>query len=255
MIGPKGMTPAQIAFWDDLRADEIGRIGAGFATLAAVVRLCLLISLTVSPLLADLAGWLAGLLIPGKSVTVGALTYTFPGVRFALWFGGALVIVLIEALLPGYTIYWQLPFGIFVIFVVVWLRGGLADLLRGRDDQHLGARRHAGRDLRQQVGMDDQRLGGVDRDREANALCAARDGAVDADHLAPLVDQRPAAVARVDGRVGLDEVLVVREAHVGPPCGTDDARGHGVVEAEGVADGQDFLSHHQVVGVTQAQER
>ena len=35
---------------------------------------------------------LAGLLIPGKSVTVGALTYTFPGVRFALWFGGALVI-------------------------------------------------------------------------------------------------------------------------------------------------------------------
>lgn len=44
---------------------------------------------------------------------------------------GALVIVLIEALLPGYTIFWQLPFGIFVILVVVWLRGGLADLFGG----------------------------------------------------------------------------------------------------------------------------
>ena len=80
-----GFTVLQEHVSDELR-------GRTFATLAAVVRLCLLISLTVSPLLADLAGWLAGLLIPGKSVTVGALTYTFPGVRFALWFGGALVI-------------------------------------------------------------------------------------------------------------------------------------------------------------------
>lgn len=41
---------------------------------------------------------------------------------------GALVIVLLEALLPGLTLYWQLPFGLIVILIVVYLQGGLADL-------------------------------------------------------------------------------------------------------------------------------
>lgn len=41
---------------------------------------------------------------------------------------GALAIVLLEALLPGATLYWQLPFGVIVILIVVYLRGGLADL-------------------------------------------------------------------------------------------------------------------------------
>ena len=41
---------------------------------------------------------------------------------------GAIVIVLLEALLPGATQFWQLPFGLIVILIVVYLRGGLADL-------------------------------------------------------------------------------------------------------------------------------
>jgi branched-chain amino acid transport system permease protein len=41
---------------------------------------------------------------------------------------GAVVIVLIEVLLPNYTQYWQLPFGIIVILIVVYLRGGLSGL-------------------------------------------------------------------------------------------------------------------------------
>ena len=53
----------------------------------------------------------------------------------------------------------------------------------------------------------DRALGEVDRDREADALVAARGGLdllVDADHLAVGVEQRPARVARVDRGVGLD---------------------------------------------------
>lgn len=45
---------------------------------------------------------------------------------------GAIVFVLLEAMLPSWTQYWQLPFGLVVIFIVVYLRGGLVDLLRLR---------------------------------------------------------------------------------------------------------------------------
>src|SRR5439155_337841 len=57
----------------------------------------------------------------------------------------------------------------------------------------------------------DDGLGKVDRDREPDAdraAAAAHDRGVDADRLAARVDQRAAAVARVDGGVGLDEVVV-----------------------------------------------
>ena len=84
-----------------------------------------------------------------------------------------------------------------------------------------------------------------DRDREADPLAAAGvagDGRVEPDHLAANVDQRPTAVARIDGRVGLDEVLEANpslaEVEVAPALGRDDAQRHRMGEAEGAADGQ-----------------
>ena len=38
---------------------------------------------------------------------------------------GAVLFVMLEAFLPAWTQFWQLPFGIVVIFIVVFLRGGL----------------------------------------------------------------------------------------------------------------------------------
>ena len=49
-------------------------------------------------------------------------------------------------------------------------------------------------------------LGDVDGDGEADALTTLGDRRVDADDIARGVDQRAAGVARVDGRVRLDEV-------------------------------------------------
>jgi dTMP kinase len=66
-------------------SDEIrGRV---FATLYTLVRLCLVIALTIGPLLA------AGLngLSPG-SVDVGGITVQLPGVRLTLWLGGAIIV-------------------------------------------------------------------------------------------------------------------------------------------------------------------
>ena len=54
--------------------------------------------------------------------------------------------------------------------------------------------------------LGDDGLGEVDGDGEADALCGAGLGGVDADDLAVAVEQRAAGVAGVDGGVGLDEV-------------------------------------------------
>ena len=86
-------------------------------------------------------------------------------------------------------------------------------------------------------------------DGEADAvglLLGEDDGAVDADHVAADVEQRPAGVAGVDLGGGLDEVgvepvLLARELGERPPGGADDADADGHVaggrDAVGVADG------------------
>ena len=56
-------------------------------------------------------------------------------------------------------------------------------------------------ELRQDV------LGHVHRDREADPLRRGDHGRVDADDPPPAVDERPAAVARVERGVGLDHVV------------------------------------------------
>lgn len=75
-----GFTVLQETVHDELR-------GRTFATLYTVIRLCLLLSLVLSPLWADLWDWVVGLFGSGV-VTFGGTSYSFPGVRIALWAGG-----------------------------------------------------------------------------------------------------------------------------------------------------------------------
>ena len=74
-----------------------------------------------------------------------------------------------------------------------------------------------------------------DRDRETDSLTAARiagDSRVEADHLAAEVHQWPAAVARIDGGVGLDEVLELdvpfAQFEIAAALGRHDAERHGM---------------------------
>src|SRR5690606_10317694 len=107
----------------------------------------------------------------------------------------------------------------------------------------------------------------VDRDGEAEADVAglaalgpdAQDGRVDPDHPTGGVDQRPARVARVDRRVGLQRVQVRRRgARVGvvtadhhrPVLGADDALRDGVGQAQRRADRDHGLTDLGGVGVT-----
>ena len=86
--------------------------------------------------------------------------------------------------------------------------------------------------------------GHVDRNGEADALGGPDHGRVDADDLAAAVNQWTAAVARVEGGVGLDDVIdqVAGDAAQGPPEGADDAGRDGRFEAERAADGDDELA-------------
>ena len=98
----------------------------------------------------------------------------------------------------------------------------------------------------------------VDGNREADAFVAAAgagDGRVDADHFAAQVEQRAAAVAGIDGGVGLQEVLilhaVVAQLQVAAALGADDAVGDGVAQAEGAADGQHEVADVELAGIAE----
>src|SRR5439155_8715031 len=77
-----------------------------------------------------------------------------------------------------------------------------------------------------------------DRDREADALRAAVlriDRTVDADQIAPRVDQRTAGIAQIDRRIGLNEILEAIDAQMVSTQRTDDAVCNRVAETERVA--------------------
>ena len=95
-------------------------------------------------------------------------------------------------------------------------------------------------------------------DREADAHIAAaprEDGRVDADEFPAEVDQRPAGVTRIDGGIGLDEVLVIDDTHIGEAHGADDPKGHGLLQAERIPDRHDHLTNLEVAGVAPRQDR
>jgi dTMP kinase len=76
-----GFTVLQENVRDELR-------GRTFATLYTVVRMCLLISLTISPLWSDFWDRVSDALFTDQAIEIGGATYALPGVRFALWGGG-----------------------------------------------------------------------------------------------------------------------------------------------------------------------
>ena len=69
------------------------------------------------------------------------------------------------------------------------------------------------------------------------------------------VDQCSTRVARVDGGVGLDEVLKGVDAELVAPQCTDNAAGHRLPHAEGVANGQHLVADLQGVGAAQHDHR
>ena len=98
----------------------------------------------------------------------------------------------------------------------------------------------------------------VDGQRKPDALVAAalrRDHGVDPDHFAADVEQRTAAVARIDGGVGLQEILVHVHVQAGASLGADDAMRDGAGQPERGADRQHAIADLHRVGVAEFQRR
>jgi dTMP kinase len=79
-----GFTMLQESVHDDMR-------GRTFATLYTIVRLCLLLSLTIWPFIAGALNAISRNAIDA-GVHVGRLHVALPGVRLALWLGGAITV-------------------------------------------------------------------------------------------------------------------------------------------------------------------
>ena len=80
-----GFTILQTNVEDELR----GRI---FASLYTITRFCLLLAFTLAPVLSSLLDKLSARLFD-RSVSVGGLSVTLPGVRLTLWLGGAIIVI------------------------------------------------------------------------------------------------------------------------------------------------------------------
>jgi dTMP kinase len=86
-VGPVyvlGFSMLQMAVPDDKR----GRV---FSSLNTLVRLCVLVSMVVGPLVAALLGRVSNALVGGE-VTVAGVNVPVPGVRLALWLAAAIII-------------------------------------------------------------------------------------------------------------------------------------------------------------------
>ncbi len=101
-----------------------------------------------------------------------------------------------------------------------------------------------------------QLFGRVDRDDESKALKSSRfrqDARRDANHFALRVEHRSAAIARVDGRVGLDELredrAVIEPVELAKPA--DIAERVRVLQPIGCANDIDGLSDSEQVGIAE----
>src|SRR4029077_17999701 len=80
-------------------------------------------------------------------------------------------------------------------------------------------------------------------------VSAANKSGANADEVALKIDEGPTRTARVDGSIGLDEVLVLLDSNIVPVQTSDDARGHRLAHAGGKADGKHKIANLKLPGI------
>ena len=87
------------------------------------------------------------------------------------------------------------------------------------------------------------------------AARAREDRGIDADEVALQIDQRPAGISRIDGGVGLNEIVEITGLDASPCQGRDNPAGHRLADAEWVADGQHQIADLDAVRIGELQCR
>jgi hypothetical protein len=121
-----------------------------------------------------------------------------------------------------------------------------------RDDLPVKAQPRAD-DTAMREKRDHRGLGQIGGNGEADVLRVGDDGGIDADHLAAPVQERATRIARVDGRVRLDERLQHRVRRFGqhPIHPRHDAARQRLIEADRVADRDHVVAHAHAVGIAE----
>ena len=94
----------------------------------------------------------------------------------------------------------------------------------------------------------------VGRNGKADTLTATRrrgDRSVDADQLAAQIHQRATRIARVNRRVGLDEVFEISDVHIGAALGAHNTHRHRLREAKRTANRQHDLAQTHLVRISE----
>ena len=90
------------------------------------------------------------------------------------------------------------------------------------------------------------RAGEIDGHGESDALVPARaaeNRRIDSDQTPLRVDERPAGIPRIDGSVGLDEILVIDDAHPAAAQSADVPDRDRLADSEGIADREHGIPH------------
>ena len=137
-----------------------------------------------------------------------------------------------------------------------------ADRSRGREAGRreivVGEPERAAADVAEFEHLVDQRARHVDRNGKAHAgivLADGDEGGVDADEIAAQVHQGPAGIAGIDGGIGLDEILIRPDPHIGPVQAADDPGGHGLADRLRIADGEHEIPDLEAIGITEREFR
>ena len=77
-------------------------------------------------------------------------------------------------------------------------------------------------------------------------------GCVDPDQLSLEIDQRAAGITRIDGCIGLYEILITLDIKPAPSQRAYDSRGDGLSQAKWIADRNDEISYVKQIGIAEA---
>ena len=98
----------------------------------------------------------------------------------------------------------------------------------------------------------------IDGDGEPKTLGIANDGCVDTNDLSLLVQEGATGVARIDRCIRLQEAdSLIGDAHLaaGSPCSTENANRDGVIQTQGIPNGDRPFPWLEAIGVTQLHRR
>src|SRR5262249_7116640 len=81
----------------------------------------------------------------------------------------------------------------------------------------------------------------------------ANEGGIDADELAAEINKRSPRISRIDGCIGLNEILVFLNSYIRAVESADDSRCHRLADPIRVADGEDEVANLQLVRIADRQ--